>query len=209
MADTKKKLAIYGGSFSPPHIGHLLSAREYLRASGADEVVIIPAKRPPHKRLDGMVTDEQRLEMCRIAFCEDEVLRGKCRISDYEISRDETSYTINTVEHFLAEGYSDISILIGTDMLISFESWYRFRDLFALVTVYYIDRYDGSKNTAREFADRYRSEYGARIITLDAPVFEASSTDIRDILASGLSADGALDKRVEEFIIKNSLYRRD
>lgn len=208
MADNKKRLAIYGGSFSPPHIGHVLSAREYLRASGANEIVIMPTKRPPHKALDGMATDAHRLDMCRIAFSEDEVLRGRCRVSDYELSRDEVSYTISTVEHFIAEGYTDISILIGTDMLSTFESWYRYRDLFRLVTVYYIDRYDGVGKSTSAIADRYSREYGARIVALDAPVFEASSTDIRAAIAAGRSIDGLVGKKVEEYIIKNSLYKR-
>ncbi len=209
MTDKFKRLAIYGGSFSPPHIGHLLSAREYLSASGADEIVIMPAKRPPHKSLDGMATDAQRMQMCRIAFTEDEALRGRCRVSDYELTQDEISYTINTIEHFVAQGYFDISILIGTDMLTTFESWYRYRDLFELVSIYYIDRYDGVTDNTRAVADRFCKDYGARIVALDAPVFEVSSTDIRKRIASGISVEGLIDKKVEKYIIKNSLYKQD
>lgn len=208
MAYNDKKIAIYGGSFSPPHIGHVLSARAYLDESGADEIVIIPAKRPPHKELDGMADDIQRLEMCRLAFCEDEVLRGKCRVSDFELMRDAVSYTVDTIEYFLEEGYRDISILIGTDMLLSFETWRRYRDLFQYADIYYVDRYDDVRNMTAQTAERYRSEYGARVTPLRVPVFEASSTDIRNKISRGESVEGLLSEKVNKYILKNCLYKQ-
>lgn len=208
MAKKIKKLAIFGGSFSPPHMGHVLSARAYLNESGADEILIIPAKRPPHKSLDGMADDMQRLEMCRLAFCEDEVLSGRCIVSDFELSQDAVSYTVNTVEHFIAQGYDDVSILIGTDMLLSFETWHRYKDLFRLVSIYYMDRYDHSKRLTKETAERFRKEYGARVIPLEVPVFEASSTDIREKLICGHSVCGMLSDKVYEYILKNRLYKQ-
>ena len=203
----EKSIAIYGGSFSPPHMGHVLAARAYLEKSGADRLLIMPAKKPPHKRLDGMVSDTDRVNMCRLAFCEDEVLGGRCEVSEWELSRDKTSYTVDTVEHFMSEGYTDIYLLIGTDMLLSFESWYRYRDLFKYVTLCYIDRYDSEKETCDECARRFAEQYGARIIFVDAPVFEASSTRIRELLATGESADGFINDKVYQYITKNSLYK--
>lgn len=208
MAKFNKKLAIYGGSFSPPHIGHVLSARAYLDVSGADEIIIVPAKRPPHKSLDGMADDMQRLEMCRLAFCEDDVLRGKCKVSDYELMRDAVSYTIDTIEHFIKEGYTDISILIGTDMLLSFESWRRYIDLFKYVNIYYVDRYDDSKNETEQTAQRYRIEYGARVNSIRVPVFETSSTDIRNKISRGESVKGLLSEKVNQYILKNGIYKQ-
>ena len=209
MSECKKKIAIYGGSFSPPHIGHILAARAYLDASGADKIVIIPAKHPPHKQLDRGADDADRINMCRLAFCEDTVLCGRCEISDYEICSDSVSYTINTVEHFQSLGYDGISLLIGTDMLLTFESWCRYRDIFERVTLYYINRYDSQKNEARQCAQRFRDEYGARIYELDVPVFEASSSSVRSMIAEGKCTDGMLCEKVIEYIDKNGLYKSE
>lgn len=203
-----KRLAIYGGSFSPPHMGHVLAARAYLALTEADKLVIMPAKRPPHKLLDGMVDDDVRIEMCRLAFSEDAELSCKCEVSEWEISRDAVSYTVDTVEHFRSSGYEDICLLIGTDMLLTFESWYRYKDLFKYVTLCYIDRYDEERAETLIVAERFRREYGARILSLDAPVFEVSSSEIRDRISRGESIHGLVPRKVEEYIIENSLYKR-
>ena len=203
-----RRLAIYGGSFSPPHTGHVLAARAYLAMTEAEKLVIMPAKRPPHKLLDGMVADDARIEMCRLAFYEDEQLYGRCEVSEWEVLRDAVSYTVDTVEHFRSLGYEDICLLIGTDMLLTFESWYRYKDLFKYVTLCYIDRYDEKRAETLLVAERFRREYGARILSLDAPVFEVSSSEIRDRISRGESIHGLVPRKVEEYIIENSLYKR-
>ena len=207
MSDTVKKIAIYGGSFSPIHYGHIKAARAYLSATGADKVLIIPAKKPPHKSLDGGASDADRINMCTLALAEDSELFGRFEVSDFEISRDSVSYTIDTVEHFMSEGYRDISILIGTDMLLTFESWRRFRDILSCVSVYYIDRFDKDKDKTEQKASELRQRYGARIYALDAPVFEASSSDVRRLISEGGSTDGIIPASVREYIDKNGLYK--
>ena len=203
-----KRLALYGGSFSPVHFGHVLAARAFLSRSGADKVIIMPAKRPPHKSLDGMVSDAERITMCRLAFEQDEVLRGRCEVSEWEISRSEVSYTVDTLEYFRSMGYTDIYLLIGTDMLLSFERWYRFRDILSYVTLCFIDRSDDTREMTKDEAERFEREYGARVIALDTNVFDVSSSEIRDRLARGESIRGLVPEKVEEYIIKNSLYKQ-
>ena len=207
MCDTSKKIAIYGGSFSPVHYGHIKAARAYLTASEADKIIIIPAKKPPHKSLDGSASDIDRINMCKLAFSQDDELRLRFEVSDYEISRDRISYTIDTVEHFRSLGYGDISILIGTDMLLTFESWCRFRELFEYVSVYYIDRYDEKKELTEQKAEEFRQKYGAKIYAIHAPVFEASSSEVRRLICEGKSTDGIIPDCVREYIDKNGLYK--
>ncbi len=202
-----KKIALYGGSFSPPHFGHVLAARAYLDAAQADRIIIMPAKRPPHKDLDGMADDRDRVQMCRLAFEQDSVLFGRCEVSEWELCRDDVSYTINTVEHFLSEGYEDISLLVGTDMLLSFESWFRYKDLFRSVNVYYIDRCSEKREDCIECALRFTKEYGASIIPLDVPAFEVSSSEIREKIMHGQSTQGLLPEKVMEYILQNGLYK--
>ena len=205
--DRPKRLALYGGSFSPVHCGHVLAARAFLSITQADKVVIMPARRPPHKSLDGMAGDNARLDMCRLAFEEDEVLRGRCEVSEWELSRPDVSYTIDTIEYFRSIGYTDIYLLVGTDMLLTFERWYRFRDILEYVTLCYIDRYDDARMKTKEQAERFEREYKARIIPLDVDVFDVSSSEIRDRVSRGEGIKGLVPAKVEEYIIKNSLYK--
>lgn len=203
----KKSIAIYGGAFSPPHIGHLRAARAFLEQSGAGQLIIMPTKIPPHKILDLGAGDVDRMNMARLCFESDPILKGKCEVSDHEMSVCGVSYTINTVEHFRSLGYEDISILIGTDMLLSFESWYRFRDLFSFVTVYYIDRDEDKRKECEDCAIEYSLKYGAKIRHLECPVFELSSTDIRSLIKNDGNTEGLVSEGVRGYIEKNGLYR--
>ena len=204
----QKRLALYGGSFSPVHLGHVFAARAFLRFSEADKLVIMPAKRPPHKRLDGMVSDSERVDMCRLAFEHDEVLCGRCEVSDWELSRKEISYTVDTIEYYRSLGFADIFLLVGTDMLLCFESWYRFIDILSYVTLCYIDRRDDMRDLTRVRAAYLESEYGARVVAIDSDVFEVSSSEIRDRLRSSESITGLVPANVEEYILKNGLYKQ-
>ena len=201
------KLAIYGGSFSPVHTGHVLAARAFLSVTDADKLIIMPARRPPHKLLDGMISDSQRVDMCRLAFEADGQLCGKCEVSTFELERDSVSYTVDTIEHFRFLGYEDISFLVGTDMLLSFESWYRFADILSYVTLCYVDRSEDMREQTRKHAEYLESRYGARVIAIDADVFEVSSSEIRELIADGKSITGLVGEKVEEYIIKNGLYK--
>ena len=201
------KLAIYGGSFSPVHTGHVLAARAFLSVTDADKLIIMPARRPPHKSLDGMISDSQRVDMCRLAFETDGQLCGKCEVSTFELERDSVSYTVDTIEHFRFLGYEDISLLVGTDMLLSFERWYRFADILSYVTLCYVDRSEDMRERTRKHAEYLESRYGARVIAIDADVFEVSSSEIRELIADGKSITGLVGEKVEEYIIKNGLYK--
>lgn len=205
--DRPKRLALYGGSFSPVHCGHVLAARAFLSLTQADKLVIMPARRPPHKSLDGMVGDAARLDMCRLAFEQDEVLGGRCEVSEWELSRLDVSYTVDTLEYFRSIGYTDIYLLVGTDMLLTFEKWHRFRDILEYVTLCYIDRYDDARMKTKAQAKRLEREYKATIIAIDAPVFDVSSSQIRDRISRGEGIHGLVPAKVEEYIIKNSLYK--
>ncbi len=203
-----KSIALYGGSFSPPHKGHILAARAFLECTCADELVVMPLKKPPHKQLDAFASDEDRLNMCRLAFYSDEVLKDRCRGSEFEIKRDKTSYTVETIEYLIGQGCREIYLLIGTDMLLTFESWHRYRDIFSYASVCFVNRYESDRGKCSECAERFRQEYGARIIEINAPVFDVSSSEIREKIAQGSSVSGLLCDEVVKYVEKNSLYKR-
>ena len=114
-----ERIGIFGGSFDPPHIGHIQSAQQAAKALGLDRLLMIPAAAPPHKS-GCYVSAEHRLSMLRIACGDDPVLQP----SDMELRRSGPSYTYETVEA-VRQAYPDaeIFLLMGSDMFLSFLSW--------------------------------------------------------------------------------------
>ena len=125
--------AVFGGSFDPVHNGHVNLVKQ-IYGSGfvsLDEIIIMPARVSPFKQNSARkpADGRQRYEMCRLAFEE----MSYVRVSDYEISLPEVSYTVNTLRH-LRELYPDdeLFFIMGSDMLLSFEKWYRYEEILSL-----------------------------------------------------------------------------
>ena len=117
----KSKLGIYGGTFNPPHNGHIYAAEKFIEACNLDKLLIMPALIPPHKQ----VNDDSpyaRLEMTKLAFSNSKYYPEKLSVSDYEITSKQISYTYKTLEHF-ANDETELYFLCGTDMFISLGSW--------------------------------------------------------------------------------------
>ena len=106
------RIGIYGGTFDPPHIGHINAFKAFLEQFCFDKVFVIPVFTPPHKCLKSSVSTDDRLNMTRLAF---ENLSENVEISDLEIKRQGKSYTADTIRYFKEEGYDDIYFLCGTD----------------------------------------------------------------------------------------------
>ena len=117
-----ERIGIYGGTYNPPHIGHMRAAAHGIRALELDRLLLIPSAISPHKELpEDSATPEQRLEMVRMSA------RGleKAQVSDLELARQGTSYTYHTVMQ-LREEYPDarLILMMGTDMFLSFLTWF-------------------------------------------------------------------------------------
>ena len=197
------RIGIYGGTFNPPHKGHTRLAEAMLRDAELDKILIIPAGIPPHKESPDLADDKTRLAMCTLAFSE------SCfEISDIELKRDGKSYTVDTLKHYYSED-SQLYLLCGTDMLLSFHKWYRYEDILSLCTLCVISRED--EKTAKVLTDYARDvlkrdvEKGEIIISHSAPV-ELSSTLIRDKISRGEDVSAYLEKRTYEFIKEKGLY---
>ena len=120
------KTGLFGGSFNPIHNGHINLAVSVKESLGLDRVILIPSGTAPHKSSAEYAAAEDRLEMCRLACSGIDGLE----VSDYEIRKSGKSYTIYTVEHFKKEFPEDeLYWLVGSDMLLSFETWFRYRDI--------------------------------------------------------------------------------
>ena len=119
------KIGIYGGTFNPPHLGHLTAAAAVIATLKLDKLLLIPASIPPHKDLPaGSATAEQRLEMTRMAG-EQLGLGSKVETLDMEVRRAGKSFTSDTLAELKAQFPEDeLWLLMGTDMFLSFETWH-------------------------------------------------------------------------------------
>ena len=180
-------IAIYGGSFNPPHLGHREAVITALEALNPDLLLIIPDHEPPHKEMEeGSPTPAQRLELCRLTFGDLEHVE----ISSLELERNGKSYTYDTVLE-LQERYPDarLTLIVGTDMILTFEEWYHFEYLLAHCRLAALARDFEDEEKLREAARHLRSCYGAEIILLDHAPLPMSSTELRRMLRSRLGAE--------------------
>lgn len=197
------KTAVYGGSFNPPHMGHVSAARSVHEQLSPDRFLIIPTNIPPHKDMaEGSPTPEQRLELCRLAFGD---IPG-AEISDMELCREGRSYTADTVER-LRELYpeDELYLVVGSDMFLSFCEWYRFQYLLENCILTVLSREEDDSRELTGFKAELEEKYSARIIMLHHEPLPMSSEDIRQRLRLGLGAD-MLPDAVYSMIIRQRYY---
>ncbi len=198
------RVGIYGGTFSPPHNGHINAARAFVREAGLDKLYIIPTYLPPHKEYKEEATADERLSMCRLAFSD----IPNTLVSDMEIKRGGKSYTYMTLEE-LKEENTELYLLCGTDMILTFDAWRNFERIFSLATVCYIHREadaEREKEVEKKVSE-YRNSYGAKIIRINDDVLDISSTEIRNLISEGKTAAEYLSPKVLNFIEERGLYR--
>jgi len=203
-----KALAIYGGSFSPPHLGHVSAALALYRELQPDRLLIMPSLISPREKSEPAEKSEHRVAMCRAAFEEEAGFCGRVRVSDYELSNNRVSYTYLTVDHF-ADMADKLYLLMGTDMLFRLDSWKNFRGILEKATVCFAERRENTPQHRKEtdgIIEKYRTEYGADIIRLEHDRIEISSTELRKRIESGESCSKYLPAGVEEYIRLNRLY---
>ena len=197
------KIAIYGGSFNPPHCGHVEAARTIVDTLKPDKLLIIPASLPPHKELaENSPSPEERLRLAKLAFAE---VPG-AEVCNIEILREGKSYTADTLEQ-LKEIYpeAEFTLTMGTDMLLSFEEWYRFRFLLDNLTLAVFCRNEGEDAAIQRHAQYLKAEYGARIVCINHEPKPMSSTDLRDMLPRRMGAS-MIPEEVYSRIIRKGLY---
>lgn len=195
-----KKIGIYGGSFSPPHNGHISAARQFMDALSLDELLIMPSHISPHKVTDPTLTSRHRYDMAKIAFKD----LPRVTVSDYEIQKGDISYTANTLSHFSNEG--ELYFLCGTDMFLTLSRWYRPDIIFENATIVLASRENGKEQEIIAAKKAYEKDFGAHIIILNNEVLEISSTEVRQALKQGNDVSRYLSQDVEVYIREHNLY---
>ncbi len=203
------KIGVYGGTFNPPHLGHLTAARAVFELLGLDLLLLIPAGLPPHKELPaGSPTPEQRLEMTRLAG-EQLGLGDKVRTLDIELERGGRSFTSDTLAQLKARyPDSELWLLMGTDMFLTLQAWHEPEKILSLAGIAAFGRTEEDTeelfSAQREYL--YKTYPQARIFTLTIPgVIEVSSTELREKLAKG-EGGNLLAPAVYGYILREGLY---
>lgn len=204
-----ERIGIYGGTFSPIHSGHVRAAYAFLNTMNLDRLYVVPNSLPPHKtNVDGAGAAD-RLEMARLAFdgISDD-LRGRLEVSDFEIRREGKSFSFYTLEHF-SRPDRELFILVGTDMFLTLNEWFRSEDVFRLARIVLMrrEREESLLPVIKEKRLEYTEKYNAIIYTIDAPPIEISSTLLRGMIRAGESVAGLIPDNVIKYIKEKSLYR--
>ncbi|MBO4284547.1 MAG: nicotinate (nicotinamide) nucleotide adenylyltransferase [Clostridia bacterium] len=197
------RLGIFGGTFSPPHKGHLNAAACFQRNLDLDKLLIVPAAIPPNKAGNEILPADHRLRMCELAFAG---IPG-CEVSDLELRRGGTSYTYLTLSELSAEG-RELYLLMGSDMFLTLFTWKNPETILKLATVVAAGRLNDPAD--RELMEKTRKKllaaYGGDIRLLDNPVTEVSSTFLREKIAAGADTAEWLSEPVRRYIEKEKLY---
>ena len=200
-----KKYGIFGGSFNPIHYGHLMICEYIKEEMGLDKVIFIPTGNPPHKELE--LSAEDRYEMVRLAISPN----PDFEISDIETTRVKKSYTVDTIRE-LKKIYKEekLYFLIGLDSLFQLKTWMKIGDLSQEIEFVvalrpgYLDKEEVNKEI-----DFLRENFGTKINLIKTPLYEISSTDLRDRIREGESLRYLIPKKVLDYIEESGFYKVD
>lgn len=196
MPPKLKRIGIFGGSFDPPHIGHLIIAELARRALDLEIVYLVPAYRPPHKAGKHASTASDRLTMTKLS------VRGNpgLRVSDIEIRRKGLSFTVDTVRTFHRKfPASELFLIIGSDSLHQFHSW---KDPQAILAMATLAVYRRPRRAARKWKLSQ-----SKLLFIEGPMMELASSDIRKRISEGKTIDYMVRENVLAFITRNRLYQ--
>ncbi len=195
------RTGLFGGTFNPIHSGHIHLAEESFRALELDRLFLIPSNIPPHKQAENLCSGEDRAEMVRLALKD----REGFEVSDYEIKKEGKSYSYYTVMHF-RELYPDdeLFLIVGSDMFLTFEKWYRFEDILKEVTLAVVSRELNDRKLLEEKS--HELEKFGRTKIVDTNALPISSTEVRRRIQSGENYSCYLSENVVQYIRLNGLY---
>ncbi len=213
---TLRRLGLYGGSFDPVHRGHLEPVEEARRLLGLDRILFVPACAPPHKSTGPSASPYHRFAMAALA------LQGREHflLSDYEVSRGGTTFTVETLRHIRAlTPEAEIVLVIGSDVLVSLDTWRAWREILEAhrIAVLHREPFDRERTreaVAPEIASRLAppgatlgtAPEGATILWAGNAPVTISSTWLRRAISGGEDLKGSLPPSVEAYVLRQRLY---
>lgn len=188
------KTGLFGGTFDPVHIGHLINAQRVKEIRELDRIIFIPAFISPFKTGEKRSEASDRMAMLKTAISGIDGFD----ISDYEITKGDVSYTVDTLHHFREE-YDNLELIVGFDNLAAFDKWHQPDDVLELAQLVVMKRITDDKE--------FDHDYDQQAVIVDTPVIEISSTEIRKRVQQGLDIRYMVPESVRTYIEKNKLYK--
>lgn len=205
VAKSKKRIAYFGGSFDPPHLGHLAVAESVIKQGLADEVWMAPAWIPPHKarRLSSF---EQRLAMVALAVAGVEEVKSCGVEGELQLNPSYSLSVLGELETMFPD--CEFRLLIGGDMLSSLHTWHRASELVARYEIIVYPRRDEavSCELLQEHWSKPIAEKLSSKVLHNLPFFDISSTNIREKLAKSENMDNIINRTVLDYIKEAGLY---
>jgi nicotinate-nucleotide adenylyltransferase len=187
-----KKIGILGGTFNPPHIGHLVLAQEMLEQLELDKIFFVPTNNPPHKKVK-QLEPKKRFFMTKLAVAEN----PNFKVLDLELKRKGKSYTVDTIVELRNKYPKDkFYLIIGSDLAKDFKKWKNPEKIKKMVTIIVAKRRGNSFRISRSFKQ------------VDIIQVELSSSQIRERIKNQKTIKYLVPKAVENYIKKNNIYKR-
>ena len=202
------RIGVYGGSFDPVHLGHLVLAEQCRDQAKLDRVLFVPAARPPHKQQQTLAPFDKRVEMLALAVAGQPAFQ----IDELEKDRPGPSYTVETLATLRDRQPGDeLHLIVGTDTLADLPQWYEPRRILELATLLAVERADWPVYTGQQLRESLRlpDDFPLRYQAVQAPLITIASRDIRRRLAEGRSVRYQIPRAVEAYIADKGLYRAE
>ncbi len=205
--EEKKKIGIMGGTFNPIHFGHLILAETAYHQFDLDQVLIMPTKNTYYKRMNHLVSEEDRTRMVQLAIEGNDHFR----LSLEEINREGTTYTVETLRNLTAVHKNvEYYFIMGADSLYHMETWKDVEEILSMAVIVVAGRgSEGSGSSLNSQIEYMENKYDACILKLSSPVMEISSNDIRRRIREGESIRYLLPDSVRNYILDHGIYRTE
>ncbi|MEG2361157.1 MAG: nicotinate-nucleotide adenylyltransferase [Christensenella sp.] len=198
-----QRVGILGGTFNPPHSGHVDMCRHVKDEFVLDRVCMMPCGNPPHKE-HGLASKQKRLQMTRL--CAE---GSGIEVIDTEVKREGYSYTADTIAALREKNpQTDYYFIIGADTVFELLTWHEYKRLFELAKIICVRRQNNDVLKLMAEIAKLKCEYGAQMFLSEYTGLFVSSSYIRKCVAQGRNIGGLVPARVEEYIIANGLYRK-
>ena len=205
MSKKNKKIGIMGGTFNPIHNGHLILAETAYHQFGLDEVLVMPTKNTYYKRMNDLVSEDERTKMVTLAIEDNDHFT----LSLEEINREGTTYTVETLRN-LTSSQPDVDyyFIMGADSLYHLETWKDVQQILDMAIIVVAGRgSEGSGSSLNSQIEYLENKFDATILKLRSPVMEISSNDIRRRVREGESIRYLLPEKVRQYILENDIYK--
>jgi nicotinate-nucleotide adenylyltransferase len=192
------KIGIFGGTFNPPHMGHLITLESVRDQLKFDEVIFIPSCQPPNKPSTILAPGHDRYEMTNLAT------RGNTsfKVSDIELRREGTTYTVDTLRHLAKEyAHDNLHFIMGADNYTEFETWKNPEEILTYADVVVMSRPGWDDIPGK-------SKFARSVHFLNVPLIGISGTDVRRRIKLGRSVRYLVPRPVEDYIAQRNLYKK-